>query len=144
MDGLHGVRLADQRPNAAGEIVEGVAVFGEDDELARPPVGVDGQRFVLQDSAELGPLAVGAGVADLLGNRRQVCEFEDFGVEFLYGLGSGGSVEQFLFEFFDLFGVVVVGVQGLEVDGGFFVGVGAVEDLQLFALQALGAPDQAL
>ena len=118
-------------------------MFSEDDELARPAVGVDRQRLVLQDSAQLGPLTVCAGVADLLGNRRQLCQFEDFGVEFLDGLGSGGSVEQFLFEFFNLFGVVIVGVEALEVDVGLFVGVGAVEDFQLLTLQALGASHEA-
>ena len=48
------------------EVVEGVAVLGEDDELARPSVAVGGRercpaRIVLQ----LGPLAVGVRVADL-------------------------------------------------------------------------------
>ena len=90
-------------------------------------------------AAQLGPLAVGAGIADLLGRLGQVGELDEFGVEFLDGLGGGGRVEQFLFEFLDLFGVVVVGVEAARGRrSGSVLAVGAVEDLLLLALEPLG------
>lgn len=93
------------------EVVEGVAVFGENDELPWPPVAVGGESMVLQDRGQFGPLAVGAGITDLFGESCQGGEFEEFGVEFLHGLRRRCGVEEFFFEFFDLVGVVVVGVE---------------------------------
>ena len=60
VNGLHGAWPADQRADPRGEVVQGVAVLGEDDELARPAVGISRECFVLENPAELGPLSVGA------------------------------------------------------------------------------------
>ena len=59
MDGLDGAWPADQGADPRSEIVEGVAVLGEDDELSGPAVGIGREGFVLEDPAEFGPLAVG-------------------------------------------------------------------------------------
>lgn len=51
VDGLDGARPADQGSDPCGEVVQGVAVLGEDDELARPAVGIGRQCFVLENPA---------------------------------------------------------------------------------------------
>ena len=60
---------------------------------------------------QLGPLAVGAGVADLLGGLDEVGELDELGVELLDRLRGGGGVEQLLLELLDLLGVELVVVE---------------------------------
>ena len=143
VDRLDRVRLAEQGADLALEVVQGVAVLGEDDELPRPPVAVRGQRVVLEDRGQLGPLAVGAGLADLLGGLDEVGQLDEFGVELLDRLRGGGRVHHVFLELLQLFGVVLVLVELADVDGGLGVAVGAVEDLGLLALQPLAAADEA-
>src|SRR5205814_2146085 len=61
VDGDDRLRLADERAHALRDVVQGVAVLGEDDELAAVPVGVEHEpalAVALQDAAQLVPLAV--------------------------------------------------------------------------------------
>ena len=52
------IGLADEGSDPVDQIIEGVAVFGENDELPGPAVLVNREGLVLQDRAQLGPLAV--------------------------------------------------------------------------------------
>ena len=54
----------EQGADPLGQVVQGVAVLGEDDELAAVPVGVEHLGVVLEQSREFVPFAVGAGLAD--------------------------------------------------------------------------------
>lgn len=71
MDRTDCARAADQRCDAVGEVIEGVAMLGEDDELAGPPVVVGGERVVLEDLGEFAPLAIGAEIANEPGGSRR-------------------------------------------------------------------------
>jgi hypothetical protein len=66
VDHDHGLFAADQAANLDGQVVQRVAVLGEDDELALTPAAscISG---VSCSSGELVPLAVLAGVDDLPG-----------------------------------------------------------------------------
>ena len=60
---------------------------------------------------EFGPLAVGASLADLLGGRNQIGEFDKFCVELLDGLGGGGRVHHVFLKLLQFFGVVFIFVE---------------------------------
>ena len=62
VDGDHGVGAAEQVADAFGQVLQGVPVLGEDDDLADVAVRVADQRVVGEQVAQLGPLLVGAGV----------------------------------------------------------------------------------
>ena len=55
---------SEECPDALGQIVQRVAMLGEDDELAPMPVGVEHLRVVLQEPGQLIPLAIGSGLPD--------------------------------------------------------------------------------
>ena len=112
-------------------------MLGEDDELPRPAVPVGGKGVVLENRRQLGPLPVGAGIADRLGRLDQVSKFNQLGVEFLHRLGGGRGVEELLLNLLDLFRVVLIVIEVARVDGELALTVGAVEDLLLPALQPL-------
>jgi hypothetical protein len=92
VDHDHGLFAADQAANLDGQVVQRVAVLGEDDQLALTAVGVVHLGRVCS-SGELVPLAVLAGVDDLPGLLFQPFEDDDLGLELLNGLGGGGLVD---------------------------------------------------
>ena len=57
-----GLGPSDECPDPLGEIIQRVAMLGEDDELAAMPVGVEHLRVVLQEPGQLIPLAIGSGL----------------------------------------------------------------------------------
>jgi hypothetical protein len=91
---------ADQAANLDGEVVERVAVLGEDDELALPAIGIAHLGRVLQQLGEFVPLAVLAGVHDLPGLLLQAFEDDDLGFEFLDGLRGRGLIDDGFLEVF--------------------------------------------
>lgn len=119
-------------------------MLGEDDELARL-VGARVDEVVLQDSAQLDPLAVGVEVADAAGDVDEPVEVGQLGVELLDRTGGGGRVQQLLLDAFDLVGAVFVVVPVGRVDGGGFVGdPAAVEQVVAVAGEAFGAAYEGL
>ena len=97
------------------QVVQRVAVLGEDDDLALTAGGVVHLRVVLEDLREFVPLAVLAGGDDGLGLLFEALQDDDFGFQLGDGLGSGRLVDEGLFEVLLLLGVEVVVVLG---DGG--------------------------
>ncbi len=87
------------------QVVQRVAVLGEDDELALPAAGIAHLGVVLQDPRKLVPFAILAGGDHGLGLFFQALEDDDFGFQFRDGLGGGGLIDQGLFEVLLLLGV---------------------------------------
>ena len=108
-----GLRPAEQCPNLLGEIVQRVAVLGEDDEFPAMPVGVEHFGVVLQQLGKLVPFAVGAGLPDAKRGSLQVLQLVDFGPQFGDGAGGGCLIDDLLLGVFD-FGVGCV-VEVFEV-----------------------------
>ena len=107
--GLDGFRAAEEIADLLHEIVEGVAVLGEDDELAR--AGGRVEDVVLEDRAELGPLDVLSGSADSGGEGAQVLELVDLQAQLLDGAGTGGRVDDLLLEFLEILAAPLVLVE---------------------------------
>ena len=123
VDGHHGFGTAEQRPNPFGQIIQGVAVLGEDGELAAVPMRVEHLGIVLQQARQLVPLAVSARLADFEGDLFQVAEQLDLGFEFGDGARGGRLVHNLLLgrlqldigSVLDLF--QVVGIEGRQAVG---------------------------
>ena len=89
----------------------------EHDQLAAMAVGVEHLGIVLEQAGEFIPFAVGAGLADAVGEFLQFLEHPDFDLQLLDGAGRRSLVHDLLLRLFD-FGVggvvevvqVVVGV----------------------------------
>ena len=104
------------------------------------------ERVVLEDRAQLGPLAVGVrrrgpACAALIRSR----ELEQLGVELLDRPRGGRRVDELLLDLLDLLGGVLVVVELVDrrsTSAASALAVGAVEDLLLAALQPLGAAHQ--
>ncbi|MEI2713853.1 MAG: hypothetical protein V9G04_11350 [Nocardioides sp.] len=98
------------------EVVEGVAVLGEDDELARltrSPSVVSALSWRIVDSSV--HLRSVADVAHLLGGLgRGLRSSSSSAFELLDGLGRGGCVEQLFLDLLDFLGIEVVGVEVVE------------------------------
>ena len=145
VDRLDGLGPAEQRADPAHEVVQRVAVLGEDDELAPPvrSVARDGERVVLEDRAQLRPLAVGVRCAHSRGGLDEVAQIEELGVELLDGARRGRRVDELILDVLELLGGELVVVELVEVtDDVRRLGLGdqaAVEDLLLAALEALGS-----
>jgi hypothetical protein len=92
-DGHHRAPAAQKRRDLAHQVVQGVAVLGEHDELEAAARGVAQQGVVLQDAAELVPLAVGAARAHLGGAVLEAGERLDLGAQLVGGGGGRGGVE---------------------------------------------------
>ena len=120
-------------------------MLGEDDELASL-VGVGsarhGERVVLEDRAQLRPLAVGVRCAHSRGGLDEVAQVEEFRVELLDGARRGRRVDELILDVLELLGGELVVVELVEVtDHVRRLGLGdhaALEDLLLAALEALG------
>jgi len=102
VNGDEGLGPADESPDSIGEIIQGVAVLGEDDELPAMAVGVEHLRVVLEQPGEFIPLPVGPGLANSKRELFEVAEQFDFGPQFRDGSGGGGLVENALFGLFQL------------------------------------------
>jgi len=79
------------------QVVEGVAVLAEDDQLAPLPISVKHGRVGLQQIAQLFPLAVGAAQHDLPGQPLQLLQAPDLQLQFGNRASSRGLVHHLLF-----------------------------------------------
>ena len=131
VDGDHGVGAAEEIADPLGEVLQGVAVLGEDDDLL-----AGDHRVVGEQLAELGPLLVGAAVPDPAGELDQVGEDREFLVEFGDRAGGGGGVGDLGFDLLGLLAGQVVAVHGARVGQ---VGLGGV-----LAEQVAQAPGQVI
>ncbi len=97
MDGRNSFRPAKKRTDAILEVVQGIAVFGEDNELAAVPMRVEHFRLVLQQLGKLVPFAVGLRLAHGKGGLFQISQDGDFSLQFSYGLRGGREIDHLLF-----------------------------------------------
>ena len=117
MDRHDRVGVANDVADLVAEIVECVAMLGEDDDLPLPAVGVVHLRRVLEQLREFVPLAVFAGGHESFRLVFEVGEDRDLGFEFGNRLGRRGVVDELLFEFLLLVGGEVVVILGDGRDG---------------------------
>ena len=113
VDGDDGVAIAEQPADLLLQVVQRVAVLGEDDDLALAARGIAHLRVVLQELREFVPLAVLAGVRRPAwpappALARMTISASSSGD----GLGGGGLVDDGFFEVLLLLGVEVVVVLG--------------------------------
>jgi hypothetical protein len=94
--------------DAFDQVVQRVAMFREDDQLAAISVRVEHFRLLLQEGRELLPLGAQAS-ADLRGHRFEVSQALDFRAELSERSGGRGLVDNALFELFG-FGVGTISV----------------------------------
>ena len=133
-----GVGTAQHAGDLAVQVVQRVAVLGEDDELALPAGGVVHLRVVLEEFGQLVPLAVLARGHDGLGLLLQPLEDADLGFELGDGFRGRGVVDQVLFE-----GLLLLGVQIVIVLGDGLRGLGdglTTPDAELFFAQPVFQP----
>jgi hypothetical protein len=98
-------RVAD----AQQQVVEGVAVLGENDDFAAAAIGGEHFGLVLQQTRELFPLAVAARLHHLGGAVFQLLQDDDFGLQLRDGLGGGGLVHHLVGQGFVFVGAEFVG-----------------------------------
>ena len=113
VDGDDGLGAAEQVADAFGQVVQGVPVLGEDDDLADVAVGVLDQLVVGEQVAQLGPLPVGAGVADPPGQLLQVLQEADLLVQLGDRAGRGRGVGDLGFDLLGLAAGQVIEVFGV-------------------------------
>ena len=90
----HGLRPAQQAGDLAGQVVQRVAVFGEDDDLAAVAVRIEHQLTVLQDLRQLAPLLVVAAVVQRAGFGFQRTQGEQLGLHLREGVGGAGLLHR--------------------------------------------------
>ena len=112
VDGDDGVGIAQHSGNLLVEVIQCVAVLGEDDELALAAIGIAHVGVVLQDAGEFVPFAVLPRGDDSFGLMFESLEDDDFLLQLGDGAGGGGLIDQGLFEVLLLLGVEVVVVLG--------------------------------
>ncbi|OQA04802.1 MAG: hypothetical protein BWY66_02867 [bacterium ADurb.Bin374] len=137
VDGDDGAGVAEQAADFHGQVVQGVAVFGENDELPLAPFPVMHLGGVLEEVRQFFPFAVFLGVDNLAGLGFETGEGLDFSFELGNRLGGGGLIDQELFEFFGLLGVEIVGIFHVAGHvGGARLGddVPAAQEFRLFEL----------
>ena len=100
-DGDHRFVLAKQGSELGAEVVQGVLVLGEDDQLAKAAILVM-HDVLLQDLLQLGPLRIAFAPPNPPGELLQTCELADFGFEFLHGPGGRCLVDHLVLEIFEL------------------------------------------
>ena len=118
VDGDDGVAAAEEIADALGEVLQGVAVLGEDDDLL-----TGDHRVVGEQLAELGPLLVRAAVPDPARELDQVGEEREFLVELGDRAGGGGGVGDLRLDLLGLLAGQVVAVHGARVGQ---VGLGGI------------------
>ena len=91
-----------KRPDSLGEVIQRVAMLGEDDELAAMPVGVEHLGVVLEKLRKLVPFAVGAGLPDAKRGSHQSRQLVDLGAKLGDGAGGGRLIDDLLFGVFEL------------------------------------------
>ena len=111
------VGVANDVADLVTEVVQRVAMLGEDNDLPLPAVGVVHLRRVLEQLREFVPLAVFAGGHESFRLVFEVGEDRDLGFEFGNRLGRRGVVDELLFEFLLLVGGEVVVILGDGRDG---------------------------
>jgi hypothetical protein len=89
MDGDHGRRIAEQSADPLLQIRQRVALLGEDDQVALAPRGITHLRGVLQQLREFVPLAILAGMDDVVCLFLEGLQNTHFRFAFLNGLDSG-------------------------------------------------------
>src|SRR5208337_1747247 len=124
---------------AFGKIVQGVAMLGEDDELAPMPVGVEHRRVVLQEPGQLIPLAIGSGLPYTQSDALQVLELGDFKPQLCDGAGGRRQIDDPFFGRLNLGigGIVeifkLIGRQWWQADVHIDLDLGAALEKLLFA-----------
>ena len=109
VDGDHGLFAAQRVADAQQQVVERVAVLGEDDDFAAAAIGGAHLGLVLQQARELFPLAVAARLHDGGGGAFQLPQDQNFSLQLRDGLGSGGLVHHLVGHGFVFFGAEFVG-----------------------------------
>ena len=112
VDGDDGVGIAEHAGNLLVQVVQGVAVLGEDDELAQAAAGIAHGGIVLQDAGEFVPFAVLPGGDNGLGLMFESLEDDNLLLQLGDGAGGGGLIDQRFFEILLFLGVEVVVVLG--------------------------------
>ena len=98
VDGDDGVGVAEQPADLLLQVVQRVAVLGEDDQLALAPEASRISGVFWRSLREFVPLAVLAGCDDRLGLLLQALQDDDLGFQFVDGLGGGGLIDERLLE----------------------------------------------
>ena len=126
------------------QVVERVAVLGEDDELATVAVRVEHLAVVLEQARELLPLLVAAGDAHLVGELLEARQRDDLACELRDGLRRRGLVDDLFLELLELLvGQVVEVVEVVDVElGG--DGAGGEQHVSLLGLHLRAAAQQLL
>ena len=109
VDGDHGLFAAQRVADAQQQVVERVAVLGEDDDFAAAAIGGAHLGLVLQQARELFPLAVAARLHDGGGGAFQLAQDQNFSLQLRDGLGGGGLVHHLVGHGFVFFGAEFVG-----------------------------------
>jgi len=131
--------LAEERADPLGQVVQGVAVLGEDDEFAAVPGGVEHFRVVLEQAGQLVPFLIGVRLPHLQGRRFEALEHGDFGLQLGDGAGRGRLIDHALLGFLHLgVGSVFEVVESVRVVGG--QAGGQVEGDRRSALEELFFP----
>ncbi len=115
MDRDDRLRPPEERADPLDEIVERVAVLGEDDELAPSATGIAHLGRLLEERRELGPLRVGAELPDLCGEGLELLEPFDLETELRDRAGGGGEIDRGLLGRLGLLGGRLVVVDLLDV-----------------------------
>ena len=92
VDGDDRLGTAEQVTDTSGQVLQGVAVLGEHDDLPDVAAGAGDQRVVGEQLAELGPLLVRAAVPHSPGEFFQVGEDQEFLVQLGDRPGGGSRV----------------------------------------------------
>jgi len=98
LDRDDGVGVAEYPGDLRPQVVQRVAVLGEDDQLPLAPARVPHRRVVLQDAGQLVPLAVQAGRDEGARLPLEAVEDGDLLRQFRARPGGGGAVDQRLLE----------------------------------------------
>ena len=111
---------AEEQRDLLVQIAQGVAMFGEEHQLAAVAVFIDHVLAVLQQGGQLQPLLIMAAVALFVGHALQAGQGIDFSLQFVGRQRRGGAIENLFFQFFRFLGRGLVEIlpEGIvEVDG---------------------------
>ena len=104
VDGHDGIGIAEYSSDPRLKVIQRVAMFGENDDLALPPRCVAHFGIVLKDFGELIPFAILPGGDNGLGLILEPLQDADLGLKLDDGLCGGRVVDQVFFQGFLLFG----------------------------------------
>ena len=103
MDDSHGVRVAKVGRDLVLEVVDGVAWFGEDQDLSLTPRVFVKDRWGVEDGGELCPLRVLAGAAERERHALETAQARDLVLELLDGRRGGRRRDRLALETLELF-----------------------------------------